>query len=492
MSFARAAVRFARSLWPRRSVRAYAGAATGRNTEGWRTPSSSADVELGLAGRRLRDRSRDLVRNNPHAAKAVSLLVSNIIGDGIMPRAVGPDESRNKKVMEAFARWAGQCDADGQLDFYGLQTLAVRGMVEGGEMLARRRWRGKSFGLTAPVQIQLLEADYLDDARDGLFSDGSSAVRGIEFDRIGRRAAYWMFRQHPGGASAYNLASYRVPASEVAHLYEKQRQQSRGAPWSAPVIRRIRDVDDYDFAEGIRKKIEASTVAFVTAPDDSDYQVGADGKPVGMRCEDAHGNLVEKFAPGLIAYLRGGKDIRFNQPATVGGYEDYKRVTAREIASGFRVPYALLTGDGSQENFSAQRALLNQFRRDCSIWQWQIVIPMLLEPWWEWFTEAAFLAGEIDDPDVPVEWSPPKWLPIEPYKDAMAELITLRLGTRSYFDVCAERGRNPHDVLAEIAQFAEAVDKLGLILDCDPRKTTMAGVLQQLLEAPQDGPTAKN
>ena len=35
---------------------------------------------------------------------------------------------------------------------------------------------------------------------------------------------------------------------------------------------------------------------------------------------DADGNRVEQFEPGLIAYARGGKDIRFNQPAATGGY----------------------------------------------------------------------------------------------------------------------------------------------------------------------------
>jgi capsid protein len=67
-------------------TRGYDGAARGRRTEGWRAPGSSADTEIGVAGALLRDRMRDLVRNNPHAAKAVAVLVNNIIGAGIMPR----------------------------------------------------------------------------------------------------------------------------------------------------------------------------------------------------------------------------------------------------------------------------------------------------------------------------------------------------------------------------------------------------------------------
>jgi lambda family phage portal protein len=178
------------------------------------------------------------------------------------------DKKKNAKVDAAFKAWAAVCDAEGQLDFYGMQTLAVREMVEGGEVLARRRWRKPQDGLAVPVQVQLLEADFLDDNRSGYMPNGNLAISGIEFDAVGRRTAYWLWKQHPGnnfGWLQQSIVSNAVPASEIAHLYEKQRTQARGVPWGSPVIRKLRDLDDYEFAEGIRKKIEASCVAFVTA-----------------------------------------------------------------------------------------------------------------------------------------------------------------------------------------------------------------------------------
>ena len=68
-------------------ARSYEGARLGRRTEGWVVAGSSANAEIGTALSRLRDRSRDLVRNNPYAAKAVQAVVSNLIGTGILPRA---------------------------------------------------------------------------------------------------------------------------------------------------------------------------------------------------------------------------------------------------------------------------------------------------------------------------------------------------------------------------------------------------------------------
>jgi hypothetical protein len=321
-------------------TRGYDGAARGRRTEGWRAPGSSADTEIGVAGALLRDRMRDLVRNNPHAAKAVAVLVNNIIGAGIMPRAASGDDTLDRKVDALFERWTADCDADGQLDFYGLQTLICREMVEAGEVLVRRRLRRASDGLPVPLQLQVLEADFLDATKSGALGAGR-LVQGIEFDAVGKRRAYWLHAEHPGdayGALQNGLQSRPVSASEIAHIYEKQRTQARGVPWGAPVIRALRDLDDYEVAELVRKKTEACVTAIVFGDDEA--QQG-----IAPSVVDADGNRVEQFEPGLIAYARGGKDIRFNQPSATGGYGEYKRASLHTISAGFRVPYELLTGD---------------------------------------------------------------------------------------------------------------------------------------------------
>jgi lambda family phage portal protein len=193
---------------------------------------------------------------------------------------------------------------------------------------------------------------------------------------------------------------------------------------------------------------------------------------------DADGNRVEQFEPGLIAYARGGKDIRFNQPSATGGYADYKRASLHTISAGFRVPYELLTGDLSQVNYSSIRAGLVEFRRQIDAVQWQLFIPMFCTPVWRWFCEAAWAAGLIPTPDVPVEWSPPKFEAVDPQKDAMANLLSIRSGTMTLAEVIARQGRNPDAVLAEIAATNAKLDTLGLVLDSDPRRVTKTGSAQ--------------
>lgn len=49
----------------------------------------------------------------------------------------------------------------------------------------------------------------------------------------------------------------------------KQRTQARGVPWGAPVIRSLRDLDDYEVAELVRKKTEACVTAIVLGDDEA-------------------------------------------------------------------------------------------------------------------------------------------------------------------------------------------------------------------------------
>src|SRR5262245_45424853 len=63
----------------------YEAARVGRRTRGWRTTSGSANSETRNALPRMRDRSRDLVRNNPYAAAGLDVLIAYQVGTGITP-----------------------------------------------------------------------------------------------------------------------------------------------------------------------------------------------------------------------------------------------------------------------------------------------------------------------------------------------------------------------------------------------------------------------
>ena len=74
----------------------------------------------------------------------------------------------------------------------------MRSVAESGEVLVRRRRRRLSDGYPVSVQLQVLEADYLDTSKTTALPNGGQIIQGVEFDVLGNLVAYWLFRQHPG------------------------------------------------------------------------------------------------------------------------------------------------------------------------------------------------------------------------------------------------------------------------------------------------------
>lgn len=456
-------------------VREYHAAAKGRTTEGWQSSGNSADKEIAGAGPVLRDRMRDLVRNNPMAAQAVQVLVNNIVGTGIRPRAATGDPELNKAVDALWKRWSKVCDRHGHTDFHGLLVLAVREMLEGGEVFALARPTQARRPGVPPLQIELREADHLDTARMDSRADGVRIDQGIEYDRNGRRSGYWLFPDHPGGTTTTfgrRFESVRIPVNRVVHLFERQRVQSRGVPWGTPAMRHLRDLDDWQHAELVRKKTEACLVGIVFGAEEAE-------QGVAPFVEDNDGQRVEQFRPGMIAYARNGKDIKFNQPTSTGGISEWLRGQQHMIASGFRVPYALMTGDMSQANFSSTRAGLNEFRRMVEQIQWQTVIPMFCDRIWEWFVDYSKDHGLLPrDVEISVEWGPTRFESVNPLQDAQADLLEVRAGFSTLPQQIARRGYDPEETLRETKEFADKMDALGLVSDADPRKVAKTGVAQ--------------
>ena len=86
-------------------------------------------------------------RNNPWVAAAVQGLVSNAVGTGIKPRSAHRDANVRNALHQLWARWTDRADANGLTDFYGLQALALRAMVESGKSFARLRIADAGEGL---------------------------------------------------------------------------------------------------------------------------------------------------------------------------------------------------------------------------------------------------------------------------------------------------------------------------------------------------------
>lgn len=480
---ARARARTALTALPELQARFYDAARASRQTYGWLAGLTSANAETwgGLAV--LRARSRELVRNNPHARKAISSLVNNCIGTGIRIRAKTGDAALDKRVNALFADEFGKnCDVEGHYHFAGLQKLAVRSFFEGGEAIFLRRPQAKSSGLKVPLQYQVIEGDFLDHNKNIVLADGGRIVQGIESDRANKRRAYWMFSDHPGDAPYIRyggLTAHRVGADGVIHLYEKERPgQQRGVAWMYAAMITLRELNTYEEAELIRKRLEACFAGFVVNPEAmADPSTGEVSVTPGIT--DLAGNKVEAIEPGMMAYLRGGSDIKFSTPSASAGYADYKRAQLHSASAGCLVTYELMTGDLSHVNYSSIRAGMLEYRRLMSELQWLTIIPVAVEPIWHDFIDFAVAAGQLpSDTPYGCAYAPPVFESADPLKDDAADLIEVRSGFNSLPNAIAARGHDPDEILAEQAAFLDKARGLGLILDSDPAQVAKTGVAQ--------------
>jgi lambda family phage portal protein len=448
-------------------LRGYEGAKRGRRTDGWRTSGASANAEALPSLPALRARSRDLVRNSPHATKALSELVSGVFGTGIRP-------VWGKSTRAAWKTWAEEeCDAEGQLDFHGLQRLIGNCFFESGEVLVRFRIRRPEDGLRVPLQLQVLEPDFLDSSRMGVV-EGNLVIGGVAFDRLGRRVGYWLFPEHPGEVAIVpkSLQSRFVPATEVVHLYSKDRPgQVRGVPQCAPVILKHRDFADYQEAELMRKKIEACFAVFVRGDDDS-LSIGAlKDAPAGSATGTPKS---ETLRPGMIKYLKGAEDVSFANPTPSASGGQFESGMLHTMAAGWRLTYERMTGDFSKVNYSSARAGENLFRDYVEQVQWLTVIPMLLRSVTTRWAVTAKLAGVIaDGEERPTDWTTPRLRYVDPAKEIKADKEAMLGGLKSWREGLRERGYDPDQVLAELIEERKAFAAAGLLVD-----TNYADVVQ--------------
>jgi len=460
----------------------YDGATAGRRAYGWYAASSDANVELMGALIWLRNRSRELVRNNPYAARALEELAGNVVGTGIVPKAKTGASAIDAIIDAEWPWFSEQCDEPQRMDFYGMQSLTTRTMGESGEAIVRFRPRLIDAGLRVPLQLQMLEADFLDQSRTMGLVNGH-VMEGVQFDEEGHRIAYWLFSYHPGGVLILNprggIISQPVPANQIMHVYRVLRPgQVRGIPWLSPVMMALRDLDDYCDAERVRKKIEACVAAFVTQPE------GVDGDPVGIAGTDPMTTVgVETFQPGMVEYLKPGQDIKFNNPPPAGGYREYKMTELQGIMAGLGLPYELGTGDMSQVNYSSWRGGMLGFRNTIENYRWLTLMPLFCMPVWRRFIDTLVLQGKIPvaatkDPKInlkQVQWTAPRFESVDPVKDAESVLKDVRIGRKTWFEAVLENGYDPTTQLQQIALFNKLVDKYEIILDVDPRNVTLRG-----------------
>ena len=464
-------------LLPDRIKNSYEGAGTGRRAANWDAPPGSINTLALPALPMLRKRSRAAVRNDPYAGGAIDTRVSNLIGTGIVPMPDTQDRTLRRALLLLWEDWASESDADERTDLYGQQALAARMVEESGECFIRLRPRRLEDGLAVPLQLQLLAPEFVPVEKNELARNGNLIRAGIEFNGLGKRVAYWMYRRHPGDStligSGYNQL-VRVPASEVLHIFEPlEAGQLRGVPRLSRVLLRLKSLDNYDDAVLFRQEVSNLFAGFITRQEQQ--QSGppvmdpVTGAPVRM---DGDGfTPMVGLEPGTMQELLPGESVEFTDPPDAGNtYPDFMRQQLQAAAMGAGVPYELFAGDLRDVNDRVIRVVLNEFRRRLEQLQFSVYIHQLCRPVRAAWLDMAYLSGAIDLPDyarrrreyLRTRWVPQGWEYIHPVQDVQGKVMEINAGLTSRSEVVLRKGYDAETIDEQNAADQTRAKEMGL------------------------------
>ncbi len=313
--------------------RAYDGARRDRLYGNWHGGGDSADAALLQALPQLRQRCRDLNRNNPIAAAITNGIVRNVVGSGMRVQSLIDAEAAGVSVEEArklgriaeglFWRWEQFAAADERTDFAGLQRLAQRKKTEDGEVFARGVLVDRP-GRPFRTAIEVIEADRvqtpgsIDDDRQRyprLRRRGARPVQGRSptTSCCSTRATGTCAAARRSGSSGRSPRGTGRGAGRWSTLtWVKRPGQTRGEPRLAPVMTSLHDLGQVLEAERVAKRIEACLAGFIKRdPSTWTMSVGAkDPETGGMRVD---------FEPGMFEMLLPGEStdlVQSNRPGT--------------------------------------------------------------------------------------------------------------------------------------------------------------------------------
>lgn len=402
---------FAAKVYKTRCAMNYAesyagGSRSKRSMSGWLTSNGDADSDILPYLEDLRERSRDLVRNNSIAGSALNTKTTSVVGTGLkLQSRVNrdllnlPDEyidAWERKTEAEFSIWCEQCDYERVLNFDGLQELAFRSALENGDVLNLTPYK-KYLGDTYGLKIQLIEADRICNANNE--QDSDILAGGVE--KVGGVATrYHVLDTHPGNRYNSNATWTKYNAfGETGRrnawlLYHKIRiGQTRGVPDLAPVIEDLKQLGRYKEAELMATVVSSLFTVFVKTETGDGLGLADTYTETGGSSSDAD----LKLAPGMIVDLAAGEDITTANPGRPNPqFEAFLGAATKEIGARLELPYEVLTKHFSSSYSAARAALLEAWKyfHNCRKW----LADNFCRPIYELFLTEAVAEGRIIAP----------------------------------------------------------------------------------------------
>ena len=435
-------------------------------------------------------RAIDLVQSDPHAAGVVDTYATTVIGAGLVPmpsidrEAIGMDKAAARRIQAqqraVYRDWAPWADAEGMLDFAGIQFAWLRCLIQFGEsftLLPMIDDPARPYALACQVIHPLRVKTPVDRAADGRVTDG------IERDATGAVTAVWIKRPSGGTLTADTSANFDRVTVRAGHRWRvihdfvpDQPGAVRGFSKFAPAMKYFRRFDQYLDAELAANVITAAVALFIrTSPGTDPYDLAKNAIWRSDETADDNGDTklrhYEYWEPGQIMYGNAGEEpttISANRPGTA--FDPFTKRVLKAMAIAVGVPYPVIFKDVDGVSFAGYRSAMLEAWRTYMFHRNRIargpcqrIYTMLMEE--------AYLRGALTgvDPFYPrinsicaADWVGPPKGDIEPFKAAQADVAEIAATLNSRQRAAAERGRNWWNLVDDLAEEDEAMAERGI------------------------------
>lgn len=455
--------------------RRYDGAQVDRLFADFLTSTRSADSEIRPAIKTLRNRCRDLARNNEYVRRYLNMLKSNVVGERgvtLQVKAKNTDNSfdnlGNTIVENSFAKWGklGNCTVDGRMTWVDTQRLFIENLARDGEVLIRL----VNYNNPDNFALEFLEPDLLDDEKNEILPNGNRIRMGVEIDKYGKPVAYHLLSEHPGDmeyTAQYARRHIRVPADKIIHAFMPDRaMQNRGVPFLSNAIVSLKMLHGYREAELVAARTGASKMGFFTSPSGDGF--------MGDDIVDGYTPIMQA-EPGTFHQLPAGVDFKAFDPShPTSAFGDFEKAVLRGIASGLGVSYNTLANDLEGVSYSSIRQGALEDRDFYRMLQ-SFMIQHFVEPVYRAWLSQAMTANTVilpiskygkfaDNAHFRGRGFP--W--IDPQREIQANVIGIQNGILSMQDVANNYGRDVEETFEQIALEKDLAAKYGVQMAFEP------------------------
>jgi lambda family phage portal protein len=427
----------------------------------------SADGHILFELPRIRERSRELCRDDPIASGVIGTMVDQCIGPGILAQARTGSKKKDNRIEAVWDRIKDTLHPQEEITYSEAQRLKFRKTLEDGDVFVAKFFPKGLDGL----RFQIIEADRCRHpgglSGSTYLPEGHEIRDGVQRTPEGIREKYWFLKHHPGeilggifggvGAAVATYSSFAggsiadflsMDPEDVRHLRRIQRPgQTRGVPWFHSVMQDLRDLDLLIIASLKRTQVAACLSAFITSDLPLDQFVDITAEKYGYK-------MNQQLEPGAMWKLYPGETITTlnpNFPTTP--LLDFIIALARRIGSGLGLSWQTILRDYSASNYSSARTDLLGDRLTYRSWQRWFIDYCL---GWERF-QVLMHARDIDglpelrdcsDEDLAsVRWQPPGWPWVDPQREARAAELKLLSGLTTIRDEAAGEGKDWEDLI---------------------------------------------